>query len=338
MPLSTKPTQHCKPLTLGVGGGLPCFITIGLAVRHFISFDIVIMATVLDIKLKRATKVYKEGEVVAGTVVIESKGECSHQGVTLTADGSVSLQLSSKSVGVFEAFYNSVKPIQLLSQVLEIAKPGKFPSGKTEIPFEIPLKAKGNKKLYESYHGVYISIQYSLVADMKRGMLSKDLRKDLEFLVDFNHGDKLKPQPLDFTLTPENLQNAKSKSNIPKFKINGKIDSLLCNITDPFTGQITIESCSNPIKSMELQLLRVETCGCAEGYAKDATEIQNIQIAEGDVAHHIAIPLYMVFPRLFTAPTLTTNNFKIEFEINLVVVFKGDMVLTENFPIKVTRV
>jgi len=48
------------------------------------------------------------------------------------------------------------------------------------------------------------------VADMKRGMLSKDLRKDLEFLVDFNHGDKLKPQPLDFTLTPENLQNAKS--------------------------------------------------------------------------------------------------------------------------------
>ena len=40
---------------------------------------------------------------------MESKGDCSHQGITLTADGSVSLQLSSKSVGVFEAFYNSVK-------------------------------------------------------------------------------------------------------------------------------------------------------------------------------------------------------------------------------------
>lgn len=48
-------------------------------------------------------------EVVAGTVVVESRGECAHQGITLAADGSVSLQLSSKSVGVFEAFYNSVK-------------------------------------------------------------------------------------------------------------------------------------------------------------------------------------------------------------------------------------
>ena len=42
-----------------------------------------------------------------------------------------------------------------------------------------------------------------------------------------------------------------------------------------------------------------------------ATEIQNIQIAEGDVARNFSLPLYMVFPRLFTAPTLATNNFKI---------------------------
>ena len=46
-----------------------------------------------------------------------------------------------------------------MSKILEIAKPGKLPSGRTEIPFEIPLKPKGNKKLYETYHGVYISIQ-----------------------------------------------------------------------------------------------------------------------------------------------------------------------------------
>lgn len=30
-------------------------------------------------------------------------------------DGQVSLQLSAKSVGLFEAFYNSLKPIQLVS-------------------------------------------------------------------------------------------------------------------------------------------------------------------------------------------------------------------------------
>lgn len=51
--------------------------------------------------------------------------------------------------------------------------------------------------------------------------------------------------------------------------------------------------------------------GCAEGYARDATEIQNIQIAEGDVCHGLSIPIYMVFPRLFTCPTLETTNFKV---------------------------
>lgn len=51
--------------------------------------------------------------------------------------------------------------------------------------------------------------------------------------------------------------------------------------------------------------------GCAEGYSRDATEIQNIQIADGDVCRGLPIPIHMVFPRLFTCPTLETTNFKI---------------------------
>lgn len=30
-----------------------------------------------------------------------------------------------------------------------------------------------------------------------------------------------------------------------------------------------VEQCDTQIKSIEIQLVRVETCGCAEGYAKD---------------------------------------------------------------------
>lgn len=114
--------------------------------------------------------------------------------------------------------------------------------------------------------------------------------------------------------------------------------------------------------------------GCAEGYARDATEIQNIQIAEGDVCHGLPIPIYMVFPRLFTCPTLETTNFKVgeshvhiyciyhiyllkqsndhfpsfyeckltsfstEFEVNVVIVFHDDHLITENFPLKLCRV
>ncbi len=41
------------------------------------------------------------------------------------------------------------------------------------------------------------------------------------------------------------------------------------------------------------------------------TEIQNIQIGDGDICRGIKIPIYMTFPRLFTCPTLCTSNFKI---------------------------
>ena len=51
------------------------------------------------------------------------------------------------------------QPLQLISYSLDIAKPGKLPGGRTEIPFELPLKPKGNKELYETYHGVFVNIQ-----------------------------------------------------------------------------------------------------------------------------------------------------------------------------------
>ncbi|XP_067897300.1 vacuolar protein sorting-associated protein 26C isoform X3 [Heterodontus francisci] len=255
------------------------------------------MGSVVDIKLKRANKVYHEGETLSGLVIFSSKEAIQHQGITLAMDGVVSLQLSAKSVGVFEAFYNSVKPMQLISNSVEITKAGKLPSGRTEIPFEFPLKIKGSKVMYETYHGVFVNIQYTLRCDVRRPLLAKDLTKSCEFIV-------------------HSLRTA-----LPRFTIRGRLDSTNCVITQPLTGELVVENSDMPVKSIELQLVRVETCGCAEGYARDATEIQNIQIADGNVCRNLAIPIYMVFPRLFTCPTLETTNFKVG--INLSIVYLG---------------
>jgi hypothetical protein len=77
--------------------------------------------------------------------------------------------------------------------------------------------------------------------------------------------------------------------------------------------------------------VRVLTAACA------ATEIQNIQIADGDVCRNLVIPIYMVFPRLFTCPSVAAKTFAVEFEVNLVVVFQDSHLITENFPIKLYR-
>ncbi|XP_056593080.1 vacuolar protein sorting-associated protein 26C isoform X2 [Triplophysa dalaica] len=294
------------------------------------------MSVSLDIRLKRANKVYHEGELLSGVVVISSRDALQHQGISLSMEGLVNLQLSSKSVGVFEAFYNSVKPIQLVSSNFEVVKAGKVPGGKTEIPFEFPLQAKGNRVLYETYHGVFVNIQYTLRCDMRRSLLAKDLSKTCEFMVHSQpQKSKVQLNPVDFTITPDTLQN---RTSLPKFLIRGHLDGSTCVITRPLTGELVVENSEVIIKSIELQLVRVETCGCAEGYARDATEIQNIQIAEGDVCHSLSIPIYMVFPRLFTCPTLETTNFKVEFEVNIVIVLHDDHLITENFPLKLVRV
>lgn len=50
-------------------------------------------------------------------------------------------------------------------------------------------------------------------------------------------------------------------------------------------GEITIRHCEVEIKSIELQLVRVESCTYMEGEAREATEIQNIQIAVFTLHH-----------------------------------------------------
>lgn len=296
------------------------------------------MAT-LDIKFKRPSKIYKEGDTVKGSVSVTTKDAINHNGITLTMEGMVNLQLSAKSVGMFEAFYNSLKPIQLVSYSVEIAKAGKIPSGTTDISFEFPLKPKMGKKIYETYHGVFVNTMYTLKCDMKRSLLNRDLQKVSEFILEYgNEADKAIEKEVEFNISPHSLANVKDKkSNVPDFLVSGVIDSVNCCITKPFTGELVVERCSAPIRSIELQLVRVETCGCAEGYARDPTEIQNIQIVDGDVCRGAAVPIFMIFPRLFTCPTLSTSNFKVEFEVNIVIVFQDDHLVTENFPIVLTR-
>lgn len=98
-------------------------------------------------------------ETVSGVVVVESRAEARHEGLSLSLEGSASMQLSAKNVGIFEAFYSAAKPVPLIGYALEVAKAGRLPAGRTELPFEMPLRPRSGRTLYETYHGVFINIQ-----------------------------------------------------------------------------------------------------------------------------------------------------------------------------------
>eukprot|EP00505_MAST-04D_sp_SCG-Rhode-Island_P003609 Stramenopile-MAST_4_protein_3609 len=294
----------------------------------------------MSVRLERVDRIYRTGERVRGVVVIQRSGSMSHSGITMKVEGVIKLQLSARSVGLFEAFYSSIKPMVLMDYEIDVAKPGKVPDGVTEFPFEFEMEpVSGQKRLFETYHGVYVNCTYTISVECVRGMLKNNLTSELEFIVECPDFGENPPEPVPFDITPGTLENVKRSSlkNIPHFRIVGKLHRTNCQVHIPFTGQIVIESSAAPIKSIELQLVRVETVAYSEGTAREATEIQNIQLADGDVCRDLTIPIYMVFPRLFTCPTVDTLHFKVEFEINLVVLFADGYMVTENFPLNLFR-
>ena len=295
----------------------------------------------IDIRLNNPDRVYKPGDKVTGVVVITCAKTVSFDSIRMDVKGEIRLQLSARSVGLFEAFYSSIKPMVLLDYELDISQgAGKVQAGETEFPFEFDLEPEpGQPRFYETYHGVYVNCAYNISVLCTRGMFSSNLERDIEFIIEVPESGEQPAEPMPFEITPETLENVRKSSvtQIPPFKLAGKLNRTNCNLADPFKGSILVEKSKAAVKSIELQLVRVETVAYAEGHAREATEIQNVQIADGDVCRDLQIPLYMVFPRLFVCPTVDTLNFKVEFELNLVVLFADGYMVTENFPLHLYR-
>jgi hypothetical protein len=292
----------------------------------------------IEISLNRTDRIYRPGDKVSGNVIVTSKGGFAHSGLTIQMLGTVTLQLSAKSVGLFEAFYNSLKPITIVDYMTTIEKTGKIEDGTKEYPFEFELKPLEDQEFYETYHGVYVNIMYTLKAELVRKFIGKNLMKQLEFIVEKPSSEKFDTTPEKFVISPENTEIASKRvKDFPDFEVEGTIKGTKCNISNPFEGNLTLKHCSEPIKCIELQLIRAETCGCADGYAKEATEIQNIQITDGDIAQGLKVPIYMIFPRLFTCPTVAARTFKVDFEVNIVLMFPDGRLVSKKFPLVLVR-
>ena len=258
----------------------------------------------------------------------------------MIVDGSVSLQLSARNMSVFDAFTATLKPLQLVQYEIPISPSAKLNAGTTEIPFEFMMRPLAGSQLYETYHGVYTNIRYMVNLEMAKGLFSSPVKISKEIYVELPRDDEVdqlikQAKPFQFRIAPAALQNVKetSKKKIPEFLFQGSLSRTICPIIDPFMGEITVEKCPVDIKSIEVQLVRVETIVFETGEAREATEIQNIQVADGNIVRGLSIPLHMVFPRLFTCSTCVTKRFRIEFEVNLIVLFADNHMVTENFPI-----
>mmetsp|Transcript_21003 Transcript_21003/g.30315 ORF Transcript_21003/g.30315 Transcript_21003/m.30315 type:complete len:301 (+) Transcript_21003:120-1022(+) len=292
----------------------------------------------LEIKLNKFDRVYRPNSKVDGTVVVNAYKGWQHVGLKMTVEGKIYLNSTARGVGILDSM-NANKPISIYREETELVPPGKFVDGSTDVPFQFVLTGQSGEPLIESYHGVYVSVIYSICVSCPRGVMKKGLIKEMEFIVEIPSGRSPDPSPVTFSISPESLENVHAEDlvKIPKFKISGKLHRSNCPVNLPFTGEVIIELCEAPIRSIELQLVRVETVMGEQSPTREATEIQSIQIGEGNVYRNMVVPMYMVFPRLFSCPTVSNSLFKLDFEVNLIVIFGDGYMVTENFPITLFR-
>lgn len=250
----------------------------------------------LRIALKRIDRIYRHGEKCEGRVIVDAYKGWQHQGLRLYATGYVYLNTSAKGVGIMDVMSSGIKPVLLLKEEIEIASVGSFADGETSIPFEFQVVPVAGQMLQESYHGVFLNVIYAIRVECDRGVLKKSLQTETEFVIEIlsKHGAET-ASPAPFCITPESIDSIPGAivSQVPRFKISGSMHRSIFAIGMPFTGEVTIEECTSSIKSLELQLVRVETIERNDGYAniREATEVQNIQIADGDVSRGMAIPM-----------------------------------------------
>ena len=150
------------------------------------------------------------------------------------------MKLSLDSVGMFEAFYNSLKPVDIILTNFEVVKAGKIflygwsffaisncfqvkspralPNflSKSSLNQQVWLLFEKNilftfnigdqKRLFETYHGVFVNVQYNITCDLFRTFLAKNIQKKIEFIVEVSTKETPKVSRVDFTITPQ-VQN-----------------------------------------------------------------------------------------------------------------------------------
>eukprot|EP00250_Pteridium_aquilinum_P012219 c20579_g1_i2 orf=119-1066(+) len=313
----------------------------------------------LELKFSRADRIYRPPDVIDGRLIVTTPSTISHQGIKIALTGTVTLQPSLRSVGVLESLYTSIKPIQLLNKIVQINSAGKISPGSTEIPFHIALDGiKGSfvGSLYDTYHGAHINIQYVLTAEISRGYMQKSLSASLELIVESSRGKVPRPSSQADSVHFYITQDTQKHSLLPSirsggFRVTGRVLTR-CNLMEPILGEILVEHSAVPIRSIDLNVLRIETIVLNDRAASETTEVQATQVADGDICRGLPLPIYLILPRLLTCPTLSSGSFSLEFGLSITITFEAEIskfyaqsdsttpkewVAMETLPLRLTR-
>ena len=296
----------------------------------------------LSLSLDSLNKTYHAGDFITGSILIINKSKFD-----------LKFQLLVKVIG-FYTFYNSKenppkkKALPFYKKNYVTLNDGYSSIGaNNQYRFKFPLTSDQCQEelslIYESYKGAKVTVQYDLYAEATtNGKQFISNKKQIFVMVP---GQGINPKfgrkraNYQFTLTQNKIDNIKvDKNALPTFNIECYLENINCCIDKAFNGFCTIKECSTEIKSIELQFLRNEKILNPEFQGvSETSEIQNLQIGDGDVIRNLEIPVFMIFPRNFCCANLENKDVSISFEMNLIIVLVNGVIIMENFPVNLWR-
>ncbi|KEG15622.1 hypothetical protein DQ04_00021200 [Trypanosoma grayi] len=295
--------------------------------------------------LDRVGGAYVAGETVTGCVVVNYTTASAFVSIELSVLGSLVLQHPNTDDAARFAALGDVEPVGLMNLRIPLHSRGALlPAGRIEFPFtfEIHTSTPG-VSLIETYSGVYISCSYTITVTAS-GIVGKVTSEPLSFPVSVPGQGQPPPHALkddtgvQFELNEDSMEVLHASGRaLPSFLLEGSLERYYNDIDIPLSGWIVVRRCSAKIVSIELQLLRVEQAAVPGASARGATEVQSIQVADGDVLRNLEIPIYMFFPRWYTCPSIKTANMRVAFDVNVILLLEGNRQLSKVVPIHLYR-
>ena len=274
-----------------------------------------------ELVLDKSSRTYSTEEEIKGYLQVENAPNGVHfNSLQVVLEGYIKGQVSMKSVGALDEILPQVPPMIICRQAQVLAKQGVFNPAKIVYPFAMAILPEQGQSLLETYTGVYISIQYEVKAFFNATEQKNKIATPVPIKIMVHvrglgliEGMSRNPQPQAFTITPTSVANPNRLISLPEFRIEGELTSTIFELDMEFSGWMVVVEATKPIKSIDLQLIRIESIFSGDTGFKEPTEVQSLQIADGDVRKGARIPLYMLFARQFTCPTTLYKKFKVEF-------------------------
>lgn len=203
--------------------------------------------------------------------------------------------------------------------------------------FQIKFKVPSAKALTESIRGKYVSVDYLVEVQIKRGMFTSDMIFTKTFYVVFPAPEKRPTgDPIEITMDRKDL---KKGSPPVDFQAKVHLDTPVASFKRPPKGWIKVLKSNQPITAITVSYMRTETIFSEKGGSPSVfvSEVCRMQIAENDPVKNIEIPFNLEWVRILVSPDLETPQFSMNIGLKIRILFDNEGYANHVIPLKLCR-